>query len=148
LANSRRDQKHLGIDSNVLVAYLVPEHPEHGMVKWLANKDHAVNPTVIHETYHTCIFKLKRDPEQTVKVLLSYMKLALCLPITEKTTELGLKLALEHGLGGRYALILASYFSSRQVSRFVTLDKSLLRIGQIKSGNKILKISTLPHVGR
>jgi len=46
LANSRRDQKHLGIDSNVLVAYLVPEHPEHGVVKWLANKVHAVNETL------------------------------------------------------------------------------------------------------
>ena len=132
----------------MLVAYLVPEHPEHGALKSLANKNHAINPTVIHETYHTCIFKLKRDPEQTVKVLLSYMKLSLCLPITEKTTELGLKLALEHGLGGRDALILASYLSSKDVSRFITLDKALLRIGQIKSGSKILKISTPVHPGR
>ena len=148
MANSRRDQKHLGIDSNVLVAYLVQEHPDHSRVRSLADKTHAVNPTIIHETYHTCTFKLKRSPEQTAKVLLSYTKLALFLPITEKTTELGLKLALDHGLGGRDALILASYFSSRQVSRFVTLDESLLRIGQIKSGSKMLKISTPTHRGR
>lgn len=141
MANPRRDQKHLGIDSSVLVAYLVPEHPEHDVTKSLANKNHAVNPTVIHETYHTCIFKLKRVPEQTVRVLLSYMKLTLCLSITEKTTELGLKLALEHHLGGRDALILASYLSSSQVSRFVTLDQTLLRIGEAKLGSKILKIS-------
>lgn len=128
----------------MLVAYLVPEHPQHDKVKSLANKNHAVNPTVIHETYHTCIFKLKRDQKETVKVLLSYMKLALFLPITEKTTELGLKLALEHGLGGRNALILASYLSSKQVSKFVTLDQALLRIGQVKAGSKILGISSTP----
>lgn len=125
----------------MLIAYLVPEHPEHDKVKSLVNKNHAVNPTVMHETYHTCVFKLKRDPKETVKVLLSYMKLALFLSITEKTTELGLKLALEHGLGGRDALILASYLSTKQVSKFVTLDQALLRIGQVKVGNKMLSIS-------
>ena len=142
MANSRRDQKYLGIDSNVLVAYLVPEHPEHQTVKSLVNKNHAVNPTVVHETYHTCVFKLKRDPQQTVRVLLEYMKPSLCLPLTDKTTELGLKLALEHDLGGRDALILASYLASRQVSRFVTLDQALLHLKHVKSGSKILKIST------
>ena len=75
MANSRRDQKHLGIDSSVLVAYLVQEHPDHSTVRSLANKTHAINPTVIHETYHTCVFKLRLDPEETVKVLLSYLKL-------------------------------------------------------------------------
>lgn len=78
------------------------------MVK-LVKRKHAVNPTVIHETYHACVFKLKRDPGQTARVILQYMKLALCLSITAGTAELGIKLALQHGLGGRDALILASY---------------------------------------
>jgi predicted nucleic acid-binding protein len=148
LASSRRDQKNLGIDSNVLIAYLVPDHPDHRKVKSIADKDHVVNPTVIHETYHTCIFKLRRDPEETVRVLLSYMKLAHCLPITEKTVELGLKLGLEHSLGGRDALILSSYLSSTQVSMIVTLDEALLRIKQVKSGGKTVKIFTPSHLDR
>ncbi len=146
MANSRRDQKYLGIDSNVLVAYLVPDHPEHQTIKSLTYKNHAVNPTVVHETYHTCVFKLKRDPRQTVRVLLEYMKMSLCLPITDRTTELGLKLALEHNLGGRDALILASYLTARQVSRFVTLDQTLLHLRQVKSGSMVLKISTPSHL--
>jgi predicted nucleic acid-binding protein len=141
LAKSRRDQKYLGIDSNVLVAYLVPEHPEHGIVKSLSNKNHAINPTVVHETYHTCIFKLKRDPQQTVKALLQYTNMALCLPIMKYTTELGLELGLEHGLGGRDALILASYLSSLQVNRLMTFDKTLLHIGKVRSGRRTLIIS-------
>ncbi len=132
----------------MLVAYLLQEHPDHSRVKLLASKTHAVNPTVMHETYHTCVFKLSLDPKETVKVLLSYLKFALCLPITEKTTELGLKLALEHNLGGRDSLILASYASSLQVNKFATLDGALLNIGQIKTGRKMLRISRPEHLGK
>jgi predicted nucleic acid-binding protein len=102
----------------------------------------------MHETYHTCVFKLRLDPKEIVKVLLSYLKFALCLPITEKTIELGLKLALEHNLGGRDSLILASYVSSLQVNKFVTFDGALLNIGQIKTGRKMLRISRPDHLGR
>jgi predicted nucleic acid-binding protein len=144
LADTRRDQKYLGIDSNVLVAYLLPDHPYHDLTRSLAGKKHAINPTVLHETYHTCVFKLKRRPEDTVKALLEYMAVSLCLPINSDTVELGLKFALEHHLGGRDALILASYASSVQVDTFVTFDRILFDIKQLSFGRRELKIVRPP----
>jgi predicted nucleic acid-binding protein len=105
------------------------------------NKAHAVNPTVIHETYHTCVFKLKRASEQTVKAILNYMKLTLFLSVSGKTTEQALKIASEYKLGGRDALIISSYLSAKQVVRFITLDEELLNVGQVKFGNARLVIS-------
>jgi predicted nucleic acid-binding protein len=140
LADTRRNKAHLGIDSNVLVAYLVPDHPDHELTKYLVGKRHAVNPTVLHETYHTCVFKLKRKAEKTITTLLDYMDYSLCLPMDSATVQLGLKLALEHSLGGRDALILASYGLSKQVKEFVTLDGSLLSVQRIRIGRKKLNI--------
>lgn len=137
MANARRNQRYLGIDSNVLVAYLVPDHPDHDRTRSLEGKRHAINPTVLHETYHTCVFKLRRRPEDTVGALLEYMRVSLCLPIDSDTVELGLRFALEHHLGGRDSLILASYASSEyQLSTFVTFDEALLNIRQVTSGGR------------
>lgn len=141
MANRGRDQGHLGIDSNVLVAYLVPDHPDHERTKTLARGSHVVNPTVLHETYHACVFKLRRSPADTVKALLDYMDLATCLPIGSAVVERGLKLALKHSLGGRDALILASYLSSEGVRDFVTMDKSLLSLKEVRIGKRVLRIS-------
>ncbi len=120
--------------------YLVPEHPDHKATKLLAEEYHAVNPTVLHETYHTSVFKLRREPEETVRVLLDYMNLALCIPVSSVTVERGLKIALKHSLGGRDALILASFLLSREVKALVTMDKSLLSLEEIRLGKKVLKI--------
>jgi predicted nucleic acid-binding protein len=126
----------------VLVPYLLPDHPDHGKVRFLINRKHAVNPTVIHETYHTCVFKLKREPVETVRALRAYMKLVLFLSITDRITEQALKLALEHRLGGRDALILASYLYSEKVSTVITLDRGLLKLDMIKkSGRNFLRIA-------
>ncbi|MDG7011849.1 MAG: PIN domain-containing protein [Nitrososphaerota archaeon] len=144
MANPGRDQGHLGIDSNVLVAYLIPEHPDHERTRALARESHAINPTVLHEAYHACVFKLRRSPADTVKALLDYMDLATCLPISPAIVERGLKLALEHSLGGRDALILASYLSSKGVKGFVTMDKSLLSLKEVRFGERVLRISSLP----
>lgn len=102
---------------------------------------HVVNPTVLHETYHSAVFKMKRRPDQTVRILRDYMNFALCLPITAGTVELGLKLALKHFLGGRDALIISTYLLSKDVQTLVTMDKDLLNLGEIKLGKKTLRIS-------
>ena len=140
MAQPRRNQEYLGIDSNVLVAYLVPDHPDHQLTKPLRVKRHAVNPAVLHETYHTCVFKLKRPAKDTVNTLIEYMDFSMCIPIDSYTVELGLRLALQYSLGGRDALILASYSRAKQVKKFVTMDKSLLAIGELALGKKKLSI--------
>ncbi len=98
---------------------------------------------MLHETYHTSVFKLRRIPGDTVRALLDYLDLALCLPIDAVTVECGLKLALKHSLGGRDALILASYLLSKEVRALVTMDKSLLSLKEVRMGKKMLKIVSL-----
>ncbi|HXG06193.1 MAG TPA: PIN domain-containing protein [Nitrososphaera sp.] len=140
MARPRRDKEHLGIDSNVLVAYLVAAHPDHGRVHSLRNRGHAVNPTVIHETYHACVFKLKVEPWDMTDLLLEYMRGALFLNTTYGIVVLGLKIAREYGIGGRDSLILASYLMSGRVSKLVTLDRALLGLGKVSHGGRSLKI--------
>lgn len=141
MAESRRNQKYLGIDTSVLVPYLVPDHPDHEKTKSLKEKRYvAVNPTVLHETYHTCVFKLRRKPAETVRTLLDYMEFSYCLQIDSATVKLGLKLGLQLSLGGRDALILASYAASKDVKAFVTLDNTLLAIKSLKIEKKTLRI--------
>jgi len=140
MAKPRRDKEHLGIDSNILVAYVVAAHPDHGRVLSIRNIGHAINPTVIHETYHTCVFKLKAEPGETTHLLLEYMKRVFFLNTTYDTVALGLKIARDHGIGGRDSLILASYLMSDHISKLVTLDRALLEIGKVSHGGHNLKI--------
>ncbi|HXW37717.1 MAG TPA: PIN domain-containing protein [Nitrososphaerales archaeon] len=147
MANSRRDQEYLGIDSNVLLAFLVDEHPDHNKTRLLIGRRNAVNPTVIHETYHAAVFKLKTDPKQTVRLLLDYLDLALTLPIDKRTVRRGLRLAARHRLGGRDALILASYLLSSKVGTFVTFDRSLLALGEVRIGGRELAIASPSTMG-
>ncbi|MEW6603072.1 MAG: hypothetical protein AB1351_00095 [Thermoproteota archaeon] len=140
MAKPRRDKEHVGIDSNILVAYIVAAHPDHEKVSPIRNMGHAVNPTVIHETYHTCVFKLKAEPGEMTGLLLEYMKRALFLNTSYGTVALGLKIARDHGIGGRDSLILASYLMSAHVSKLVTLDRALLEIGKVSHGGHNLKI--------
>jgi predicted nucleic acid-binding protein len=125
------------------VAYLVPEHPYHQLTRSLEDELHAVNPTVIHETYHTCVFKLKRRAEETSRTLVEYKDSSLCLALDSQTVEFGLTPALKYSLGGRDALILASYALAKQVRRVVTMDNSLLAVGELEMGRKKLRISSL-----
>lgn len=140
MANTGRNQEYLGIDSNVLLAYLIPDHPDHAKTKALVRRSHAVNPTVIHEAYHTSVFKLRRDPAVTVKVLIAYIDLALTIPIGTAAVRRGLGLAAKHSLGGRDALILASYLLCQKVESLVTFDHSLLALKKISVGRRSLSI--------
>lgn len=148
MAQPSRDQRYLGLDSNVLLAYLLPDHPDHPSTKRLTGQTHVVNPTVIHETYHAAVFKLKRRPELTVRTLLDYLKVVLCLPISAGTVEVALRLALRHTLGGRDALILASYLLSREVDTLVTMDNALLGLREVRLGKKRLHITSPTTVPR
>ncbi|HKW03715.1 MAG TPA: hypothetical protein VJN71_00325 [Nitrososphaerales archaeon] len=72
---------------------------------------------------------------------MNYMRFSFCIAINSDTVEIGLRLALEHRLGGRDALILASYLSIMQMSTFVTFDQTLLDIKEAKIGGKSLRIA-------
>jgi predicted nucleic acid-binding protein len=141
MAYGKRDQEHLGIDTNVLVAYLDKEHPSHGETSGLDDEPVALNPTVVHEAYHTLVFKMKWTSRDASKALTeaSMDRRNRLINQTLTTTRLGLHLAIEHNLGGRDALIVANFLDAR-ISRFVTFDMALLALGDLRYGDAVLAI--------
>ncbi len=141
MAYARRDQKHLALDSNVLIAYLDRAHPQHDKVAVLSSRAVALNPTVVHEAYHTLVFKLKWAPEEVAQALIEMMDDAtvLFLNQTKETTRTGIQMAKHYGLGGRDALILASFLNS-PVIEMVTFDRALAQLRSVEYGKRKLKI--------
>ena len=100
-----------------------------------------MNPTVVHETYHTMVFKMKWASDDAVEVLTEMLddSHVLFLNQTKDTTKTGLKFAERYGLGGRDALILAN-FVNPSVAEFVTFDKELIRLRRVEHGRRKLMI--------
>jgi predicted nucleic acid-binding protein len=146
MAHSRRDQEHLGIDTSVLVAYLDRDHPSHGETDGLADEPIALNPTIVHEAYHTLVFKMKWTPKDASEALTeaSMDVRNRFFNQTLRTTKMGLRLAVEHNLGGRDALIVANFVAAR-IPRFVTYDKALLTLGVVKYGRATLSIESVKN---
>ena len=142
MADSTGNQEYLGIDTNVLVAYLADDHPQHSDVGWLSENVHVVNPTIIHEAYHTLVFKRKWLSSDSRRVLTDYIENSVLVGQTIRTTKLGLLLADKHALGGRDALILASFVATVKpiVSTCVTFDEQLLKLKSIRYGARSLRI--------
>ena len=65
-----------GIDSSILVFALDPDTEEHSeaMNAIMSTSDLAMNPTVIHETYHTLVFKRKMQPKDARTKLRTLIK--------------------------------------------------------------------------
>jgi len=149
MADSRRDQAYLGIDTNVLVAYLDKDHPSHGETDGMADESVALTPTIVHEAYHTLVFKMKWTPQDASDALTeaSIDTRNRFINQTLRTTRVGLRLATEHSLGGRDALILASLIGAR-VPKFVTFDRALLTLGVVKYGRATLSINSVNHLSR
>ncbi len=61
---------------------------------------------------------------------------------TKDTTRTGLKFAERYGLGGRDALILAS-FVNPSVTEFETFDKELMRLRRVEHGRRKLMIHSV-----
>jgi predicted nucleic acid-binding protein len=144
MANSRRDQEHLGIDTNVLVAYLDRDHPSHGETSGLADESVALNPTIVHEAYHTLVFKMKWAAEDASEVLIQASKDSRNRFVNQtlRTTTVGLRIAAKDGLGGRDALMVASFLGAG-ITRLITYDKRLLALGEVKYGSETLSIGSV-----
>ena len=144
MTNSRRNQGYLGIDTNVLVAYLDGDHPSHDETSWLADESIVLNPTIAHEAYHTLVFWAKWSPADARKAVWDACSDAnnSFVNQTARTTKTGLELAVRHGLGGRDALILASLLAA-EVREFYTLDKVLLALKQISFGKSNMSIKPI-----
>jgi len=144
MADTRRDQKYLGIDTNVLVAYLDGDHPNHKETQNLTKRRIALNPTIIHEAYHTLVFKMKWTEDDASEVLKAAFldEHNMFINQSMRTTTIGLDIATQYHLGGRDALIAANFLSGR-VNECRTLDRELLDIGKIKYGRRSLSFTSL-----
>jgi predicted nucleic acid-binding protein len=144
MAHPRRNQEHLGVDTNVLVAYLDADHPAHKRTERLSHDAVALNPTIIHEAYHTLVFKMKWRAEQASSVLIeaSTDERNLFINQTLTTTRMGLHVASRYRLGGRDALILANLLTAG-IPAFVTLDDELIALKRVAYGKRTLAIRPL-----
>ena len=91
----------VGLDTNILCYTLDPVYPEHEKVKHilltLSTEDRiALNPTVLHEAYHTLVYYLEWTPEETRKRLTALLKHPYIefYNQTKKTSIIALNLAL------------------------------------------------------
>ena len=100
-----------------------------------------MNPTVVHETYHTLVFKMKWTSNDAADALTEILddSRVLFLNQTKDTTKTGLKFAERYGLGGRDALILAN-FTNPSIAELVTFDKELIRLRRVEHGRRKLTI--------
>ena len=136
-----------GLDSNIICYALDEEYPEHKKASNLifnlsAENKIALNPTTIHQTYHTLVFGQKwipQDAAETLKMLLKHPNIKF-LNQTLKSTTIALNLSVKRGLGGRDALIIANFLAN-EVPLMYTDDSEILKIQKIswKTSNLTFK---------
>lgn len=121
----------IGLDSNILAYSLDPTFREHRQAKRVILKVDAryVNPTVIHEVYHTLVFKRKMEPEAAGRKLIEFLRdeKTFFVNQTKSVSLLSLSLASKFGLGGRDSLIIGCYLHAK-LSKMFTHDEEILRI--------------------
>lgn len=126
-----------GLDTNILCYALDKSYPENQKVKELltslsSENIVAINPTVLHEAYHTLVYYLEWVPEEAARRL-SWMLRHPYIKFynqTQKTSLIALNLAVKHGLDGRDALIVANYIANKAPTLY-THDKELLKLQSI-----------------
>jgi predicted nucleic acid-binding protein len=136
----------VGLDANILCYALDDAYPEHEALKNLLlnltpqNKI-ALNPTTIHESYHTLVRSQKWLPEEAADAL----KILIHMPNTEfysqtrKISTIALNLSVQYKLGGRDSLIVANFLENKTATLY-THDNELLRHQRITYKNNNLTI--------
>ena len=134
----------VGLDANIICYAFDDAYPEHEKLKDLLLKlspenKIALNPTTIHEAYHTLVFSQKWTSEESADAL----RVLLNNPYSEfynqtrKTSIIALNLSVQYNLGGRDALITANYIANK-ITIMYTHDKALLKLQKITWKNTSL----------
>ncbi|MBW1932303.1 MAG: PIN domain-containing protein [Deltaproteobacteria bacterium] len=126
-----------GLDTNILCYSLDPAYPEHerlgGLLLGLSPENRvAINPTILHETYHTLVFGQKFEPseaEERLRMLLRHPYVDFHNQ-TRRISLIALSLAVRNGLGGRDALIVANFMGNK-VPTMYTHDRELLSLKRV-----------------
>jgi predicted nucleic acid-binding protein len=119
-----------GIDSSILVCALDPTTDEHVKARdsILSTRAWAINPTVVHEVFHTLVFKRGMSPgDARLKVrALVRDKRTIFLNLTKTISLYSLDMGPEFNLGGRDSLIVGCYMRNG-METMLTHDKELLK---------------------
>jgi predicted nucleic acid-binding protein len=126
-----------GLDTNILCYALDPAFPENPKCKRVlleasAGNKLAINPTVLHETYHTLVFDQKWVPSearQRLLTLLQHPHLEFYSQ-TKRVSLIALDLGARNRLGGRDSLILANNLAGK-VPVLLTHDRGLLQLEKV-----------------
>ena len=136
----------IGLDTNILCYALDRRYQEHEKVKNLLialspESFVALNPTVLHEAYHTLVFYSEWTPEEAARRLIALLRHPYIefYNQTQKTSIIALNLAVKHNLDGRDALIIANYMANKTPTLY-THDKQLLKLQKINWKNTNLTI--------
>ena len=136
-----------GLDTTILCYALDPVYPEHEGVKDLlislsSESVVALNPTVLHEAYHTLVFYLEWTPEEAARRLAALLRHPFIefFNQTQKTSLIALNLSVKHNLDGRDALIIANFIANK-IPVIYTHDRELLKLQKItwKNANLTFK---------
>lgn len=135
----------VALDTNILCFALDPAYPENEKARKLLTglspqKAVAVNPTVIHETYHTLVYGQKWVPhtaKERLQLLLAHPYVEFYNQ-TKRTSAVALNLAVQFSLGGRDSLILANCLVNK-ITRMLTHDSDLLKIERISWRRRSLR---------
>jgi predicted nucleic acid-binding protein len=133
----------IGIDTNLLSYALDPTFAEHAGAKKaiLSSGEWAVNATVIHECFHTLVFRRKIAPTDTKLKIVEFLKdtRTSFLNLTKSSSLLALDLATKMNLGGRDSLILACYLQ-HHVPQIYSHDQDLIKLGKVAVKGKRTRI--------
>jgi len=127
----------IGLDTNILCYALDLVYPEHGKVADLLmnlspDRGVALNPTVLHEAYHTLVYYLEWSPKEAARRLVALLRHPFIefFNQTQKTSIIALNLSVKHDLGGRDTLIIANFIAN-QIPLMYTHDKEILKLQKI-----------------
>ena len=126
-----------GLDTNILCYTLDPAYPEHEKLKNLlldlsVEDTVAINPTTLHETYHTLVSGQKWVPSEArrrLRMLLTHPFVEF-FSQTKRISIIALNLSVQHRLGGRDALIIANFLANK-VPTIYTHDQQLLTLPKL-----------------
>lgn len=132
----------IGLDTNILCYALDPAYPEHEKVKHLLvtlspENMVAINPTVLHEAYHTLVYSLEWLPEEAAKRLAALLRHPFIdfYNQTKRTSLIALNISVKYNMGGRDALIAANNIANK-ISTVYTHDKELLALEKVTWKNE------------
>lgn len=127
----------IGLDTNILCYSLDPAYPEHEKLRNILlelspENRVAINPSILHETYHTLVFGQKfvaSEARRRLQLLLQHPYIDFYNQ-TRRICLIAMSLAVKHGLGGRDAVIIANFIGNK-VPKMYTHDQDLLSLKRI-----------------